>query len=74
MNETAALHPLRKWREAAEHTQEWCAEQVGTTRQVWSDWERRRRIPNRTYMPRVVALTGGEVTADKFYPPLTEAA
>lgn len=61
------VHPLRKWRESQGKTQEACAESIGTTRQVWSDYERRRRVPNRVFMPRIVALTAGKVTADAFY-------
>lgn len=51
-----------------------CANTVGTTRQSWAEWENGRRIPNRTFMPRVLALTGGKVTADDFYQQDSEAA
>ncbi len=72
MSETVALHPLRKWRTREGKTLQWCADQVGTSRQVWSDWERGRRRPNDTFMPRVRQLTGGLVNADAFYPPISE--
>ena len=65
---------LRKWRLEEGKTQEECASAVGTSRQVWSDWERGRRTPNKLFMPRVSRLTGGYVTADSFYPPLDEVA
>jgi predicted transcriptional regulator len=74
MSETVALHPLRKWRVGEGKTLQWCADKVGTSRQVWSDWERGRRKPNDLFMPRVRKLTGGKITADDFYPPLSDAA
>lgn len=61
-------HPLRQWRKAAGLTLEHCARAIGTSRHVWSDWERRRRRPNRRLMPKVREFTGGAVTADHFYP------
>jgi transcriptional regulator with XRE-family HTH domain len=70
----AACLSLKDWRTARDKTQEECAGAVGTTRQVWSDWERGRRIPNRHFMPLVVNLTGGKVTAASFYPPLSQVA
>lgn len=74
MTQVDAVHPLREWRERRGRTQDWCAAKVGTTRQVWSDWERGRRTPNKTFMPKVKELTGGAITADDFYPQLDEAA
>lgn len=74
MSEPETMMPLRKWREKQGKTQEWCASQIGTSRQVWCDWERGRRIPNKVFMPKVVRLTGGEVTAGDFYPQISEAA
>ncbi len=68
MGEAISEHPLRKWRKSKGLTLEECAENIGTSRQVWSDWERRRRRPSRTLMPRVRAFTKGEVSADDFYP------
>lgn len=67
-------HPLRIWRKAANLTLAQAAEQVGTSRQVWSDWERGRRRPNQSFMPKVVALTGRQVTADDFFCELAVAA
>lgn len=61
-------HPLRKWRKAKGLTLEACARKVGTSRQVWSDWERGRRRPDGRFMPRVRELTDGIVTADHFFP------
>ena len=74
MSETPPAHPLRSWRASQGKTLQWCAERVGTSRQVWSDWERGRRRTNDTFMPRVRELTGGKVTADDFYPPISDAA
>ncbi len=68
MGEAISEHPLRKWRKAKGLTLEECAGEIGTSRQVWSDWERWRRRPNRKLMPRVRAFTKGEVSADDFYP------
>lgn len=67
-------HPLRKWRKSKGMTLEQCAEQVGTSRHVWSDWERWRRRPNGQFMPKVRELTGGVVCADDFFPSLDAAA
>jgi predicted transcriptional regulator len=74
MDQQPSITPLRKWRENQRKTQDWCASQIGTSRQVWSDWERGRRIPNKDVMPKVVHLTGGEVQAGDFYPQLEQAA
>lgn len=67
-------HPLRKWRKEAKLTLEAAAAKVGTSRQVWSDWERGRRRPDGNFMPKVRAVTGGKVTADHFYPQVQDAA
>lgn len=61
-------HPLRKWRKSKGWTLQKCADAVGTSRMVWSDWERWRRRPNKHFMPRVRDLTGGIVSADDFFP------
>lgn len=45
---------------------------VGTTRQVWSAWERGRRRPDATFMPKVRGVTG--LSADVFFPDRQEAA
>lgn len=74
MTQVAHEHPLRKWRKRKGWTLEKAAGQVGTSRQVWSDWERGRRRPDGRFMPKVRDLTGGEITADHFFPSLDEAA
>lgn len=74
MAQEANDHPLRKWRKSKELTLEEAAALVGTSRQVWSDWERWRRRPSVNFMPKVRAATGGEVTADDFFPSLEKAA
>lgn len=74
MEHARNLHPLRKWRKAKGWTLEKCAEAVGTSRHVWSDWERGRRRPNNLFMPRVRELTKGEVSADDFFPSFGKAA
>lgn len=49
---------------------------VGTVRQTWYDWETGRRIPDRTYMPRIYGFTKGVVRPDHFYelPPIGQMA
>lgn len=74
MSESETVHPLRRWRQAKGLTLEECASKVGTSRQVWSDWERGRRKPNERFMPQIRSITGGVVRADDFYPPLFDAA
>jgi transcriptional regulator with XRE-family HTH domain len=80
MRKATAEHPLRKWRKAEGLTLQEAAEKVGTSRQVWSDWERGRRRPNQHFMPRVRNVTEGKVSADDFFcgeprpAPLNEAA
>ena len=54
-------------------TLEHCAGEVGTSRQVWSDWERGRRRPDKKFLPRVRDFTNGKVTADDFFPSLDDA-
>lgn len=63
------LHPLRKWRlgQAPRLTLDAAAALVGTVRAVWYDWEIGRRIPDRTFMPRIYRATRGEVTPTDFY-------
>lgn len=60
-------HPLRKWRVSNGLTLEAAAEQVGTSRQVWSDWERGRRRPSQSLMIEIYTLTGGNVVPNDFY-------
>ena len=74
MSETAPLHPLRAWREKAGFTQGHCAKKVGSTRQAWADWERGARVPNKSFMPKVLKLTDGKVTADALYQQLDGCA
>ena len=69
----APEHPLRKWRKSKGLTLEQCATRVGTSRHVWSDWERWRRRPNQKFMPKVREVTGGAVSADDFFPSLEAA-
>lgn len=74
MAQTASEHPLRKWRKSVGKTLQDCAQAVGTSRQVWSDWERGRRRPGPNFMPKVRELTKGAVSADDFFPSLKRAA
>jgi len=74
MNGTLSEHPLRKWRKSKGLTLEAAAAKVGTSRHVWSDWERGRRTPSKEFMPRVRELTGGIVSADHFFPSEKQAA
>jgi hypothetical protein len=72
------VHPLRAWREAQQPrmTLDAAAAGVGTVRQTWYDWETGRRIPDRTYMPRIYGFTQGVVRPDHFYelPPIGQMA
>ena len=68
MSSAAPLHPLRQWRQERGLSQEACARAVGTSHQVWSDWERGRFRPGPVLMPKVREFTGGAVSADDFYP------
>ena len=68
MHDCRPDHPLREWRKAKGLPLEQAASRIGTSRQVWSDWERRRRRPSPTLMPKVRDLTGGAVGADDFFP------
>lgn len=76
---TAALslpgtcHPLRAWRMAQGLSLAQAADKVGTTRQVWHNWETGKRRPRPRYMARLRQVTGGKVNADVFYPE-TDAA
>jgi transcriptional regulator with XRE-family HTH domain len=74
MVQDASEHPLRKWRKAKGLTLQQCADAVGTSRMVWSDWERSRRRPNGHFMPKVREVTEGEVSADDFFPSCNQAA
>jgi transcriptional regulator with XRE-family HTH domain len=65
MTRKAPDHPLRKWRKIKGYTLEEAATLVGTSRQVWSDWERGRHRPGTLLMPKVRAVTG--LSADIFY-------
>jgi transcriptional regulator with XRE-family HTH domain len=60
-------HPLRKWRKAKGLTLEQAADEVGAVRQMWSDWERRRRRPGPTFMIEIFRLTDGQVVPNDFY-------
>ncbi len=61
-------HPLRVWRQSQGITLAAAAEQIGTSRQVWGEWERGCHRPGPTLMPKLRALTSGVITADSFYP------
>ena len=63
-------HPLRKWRKSHGLTLEQAASRIGTSRQVWCDWERRRRRPGVRLMPKVREATG--LSADIFFPAAAE--
>jgi transcriptional regulator with XRE-family HTH domain len=65
---TRSDHPLRRWRKSKGLTLEECGAAVGTSRQVWSDWERGRRRPSGEFMPRVRSFTEGAIVADDFFP------
>jgi transcriptional regulator with XRE-family HTH domain len=73
MVRNADNHPLRKWRASLGLTLEACAREVGTSRQVWSDWERGRRRPGPRLMPKVREFTRGAISADDFFPSETVA-
>lgn len=62
------VHPLRAWRMEQGLSLSQAAEKVGTTRQVWHNWETGKRRPRPPYMALVRQVTGGAVTADAFYP------
>jgi transcriptional regulator with XRE-family HTH domain len=68
MEQLAGDHPLRAWRKAKGLSLGRCADAVGTSKQVWSDWERGRRRPGHHYMPKVREFTAGAVSADDFFP------
>ena len=72
MNHNCTEHPLRKWRKSQGLTLETAASRIGTSRQVWSDWERWRRRPGPALMPKVRELTGGAISADDFFPSQSE--
>lgn len=63
----AAVHPLRAWRVARGLTLAQAARTVGTTRQVWHNWETGKRLPRPRYMARLRDVTQGELSADTFY-------
>lgn len=67
-------HPLRSWRQTKGFTLQKVADDLGTSRQVVSDWERGRRRPGPRFMPLVRDLTGNAVSADDFYQPVDNAA
>lgn len=74
MTDPVPVHPLRSWRLSKDLTLDAAAAKVGTTRQVWHAWETGRRTPSRTFMPKVLALCGGEVSGDDFFCGLDDAA
>jgi len=43
------------------------AKEVGTVRQMWSDWERGRRRPGEEFMQEVYRVTDGLITPNDFY-------
>ena len=63
-----SCHPLRAWRVAQGLSLAQAADKVGTTRQVWHNWETGKRRPRPRYMARLRQVTGGKVNADVFYP------
>lgn len=44
------------------------AASVGCSRVTWYSWEAGANIPSAEFMAKLRTLTGGEVTADDFYP------
>ncbi len=63
------LHPLRQWRLDQGLTLDAAGAGVGTFRSTWYDWEIGRRIPDRTYMPKIYLFTRGEIDANSFHFP-----
>ena len=74
MSGSQTSHPLRVWREKQGLTLQQAADKLGTSRQVWWGWEHGRRRPSAEFMARVRELTQGAVTADHFFPPVSDAA
>lgn len=62
-------HPLRRWRLSQDPalTLDAAAAGVGTFRGTWYDWETGRRIPDRSYMPKLYRYTRGAITPNDFY-------
>ncbi|MBO9380287.1 helix-turn-helix domain-containing protein [Sphingomonas histidinilytica] len=58
MEKPSTIHPLRTARMAKGLTLQKAADKVGCTKTAWCDWELGKRVPNRTFMPRVCGLTG----------------
>lgn len=67
MVKSVQVHPLQKWRKAKGLTLDQAAKEVGTVRQVWSDWERGRRRPGEELMKEVYRFTDGVITPNDFY-------
>ncbi len=63
------LHPLRQWRLDQGLTLDAAGAGVGTFRSTWYDWEIGRRIPDRTYMPKIFLFTRGVIDANSFHFP-----
>ncbi len=74
MMKDVAGETLKKWRISEGLTLQEAADRVGTSRQVWSDWERGRRRPGTNFMAKVRETTRGAVTADMFFPSERKAA
>lgn len=68
MSSKAPVHKLRQWRRSKGRSQVSCAAEAGVTRQTWINWEAGLAVPNPRSMPSISAMTGGEVTANDFYP------
>lgn len=67
---------LRDWREAQMLTQQALAKNLGCAQATVHRWETGHRRPHPHQMIRIVAITGGAVTANDFYdlpvPPAAE--
>lgn len=62
-----AQNKLRAWRIGQNKSVNEAAAEIGCTRQTWYSWERGLNIPSPELMPKLVAMTGGTVTANDFY-------
>ena len=62
------FHPLTKFRETAGLTQAELAERLNVSRWMVNRLERRQRMPSWELVSRIVAVTGGLLSADDFLP------
>lgn len=78
MADVASWHPgmrLYRWRKARRLSQAVLADNLGTTQQTLSRWERGVLVPSPRRMREIHLLTGGWVRPDHFIiPPVRVAA